>query len=437
MDDILPRFALFDGTVDSFIDEQENKNTRQKTERDVNLLKTFLHAVKDDERDVEAIPPEELNEILSEFFISVRTKEGKEYEPTSLRSMLSSFERFLKRKSYAASIINDLVFEKTRKTLISKQKLLKKKGKGNKPQASVALTEEETRILYEKGLLGMSSPEAVLNTMWLNNSLHFGLRGIQEHRSICWGDVKLNKTAGGVEFLEYNERQTKTRTGANCRDVRPFPPKMFSTDGSEKDPVAVYKFFAKMRPEKMKGEDCPFYLAVNNTKKTESLQTKPWFKSNAVGINKLGSLMKDMAEKAGLNNPKLRNHSSRKTMLQTLTDNDVPPAHIAQLSGHKNLKSIENYSHISTKQQMQMSNILANMTSTSTSTTCTSSAVVEPPTNTESPPQLSSTNGQQALALFTGAVIHGGQISVTINTVNQSPPSTERQRKRIRISDDE
>ena len=52
------------------------------------------------------------------------------------------------------------MFEKTRKVLQSKQKQLKKQGKGNKPKASVALTSEELKILYEKGLLGMCSPES-------------------------------------------------------------------------------------------------------------------------------------------------------------------------------------------------------------------------------------------------------------------------------------
>ena len=37
---------------------------------------------------------------------------------------------------------------------------------------------------------------------------------------MTWGDVKLHKTVGGEEYLEYNERQTKTRSGENTRDVR-------------------------------------------------------------------------------------------------------------------------------------------------------------------------------------------------------------------------
>jgi len=128
------------GSVDNFIAEQENKATLQKTQRDVKLLQTFL-GIRNELRKVEEIL--ELNEYIFEFIISVRTKDGrKDFGPSSLRSLLASFERHLKKNSYSASIMNDLVFEKTRKVLLSKQKELKKKGKGNRPNASIALTSD-------------------------------------------------------------------------------------------------------------------------------------------------------------------------------------------------------------------------------------------------------------------------------------------------------
>ena len=404
------------GSVDNFIAEQENKATLQKTQRDVKLLQTFL-GTRNELRKVEEIPALELNEYICEFIISVRTKDGKDYEPSSLRSLLASFERHLKKNSYSASIMNDLVFEKTRKVLMSKQKELKKKGKGNKPNASIALTSDELNTLYEKGLLGTRNPEALLNTLWLNNTMHFGLRGCKEHRDMCWGDVKLKETADSKEYLEFNERQTKTRTGSDCRDIRAMAPKMFATDGSEKDPIVVYKLYAQKRPEKMNEDDSPFYLAVNNNLKAESLQTKEWFKAGPVGINKLNGLMKTMAQKAGINNERLRNHSGRKTMIQTLSENDIPPTHITQLSGHKNLKSIENYSKVSTKQQMKMSQVLSSVVAS----TATKTSSYEKANPTISP---STSESQQSMALFSGAVIEGGNFSININTVNQSPKLT-------------
>lgn len=123
-------------------------------------------------------------------------------------------------------------------------------------------------------------------SLWLNNSLHFGLRGIQEHHKMCWSDVTLNKTADRVEFLKYNERQTKTPSNANVSDVKPLAPKMFAPNSSEKDPVAVSKLFAQKRPEGMKEAQSPFYLAVNPVK-ARSSSSKLRFKGSKVGVKKL------------------------------------------------------------------------------------------------------------------------------------------------------
>ena len=58
--------------------------------------------------------------------------------------------------------------------------------------------------------------------------------------------------------------------------------------------------------------------------------------------------MRKMAEKAGLG-PNVTNHSGRKTMIQALTNNDIPATDIIQLSGHKNLQSVTNYSVVPEK----------------------------------------------------------------------------------------
>ena len=64
-------------------------------------------------------------------------------------------------------------------------------------------------------------------------------------------------------------------------------------------------------------------------------------------LNKLSGLMKTMAEKVGLDNSHLASPSARKRMIQTLNDKDIPPSHIMQLSGHKNVQSTKIYSHVS------------------------------------------------------------------------------------------
>ena len=69
------------------------------------------------------------------------------------------------------------------KVFYSKAKDLKMKGMGNKPKAAAPATDVEIETLYTNGQLGSHTPGALINTMWLNNTLHFGMRGGgAEHR---------------------------------------------------------------------------------------------------------------------------------------------------------------------------------------------------------------------------------------------------------------
>ena len=114
----------------------------------------------------------------------------------------------------------------------------------------------------------------------------------------------------GTEYLHFSERQTKTGSGTDPHNVWTIKPKAFATPDlpRERDPVVVFKIYSEKRPESMNKPDAPFYLGVNHTTKNSD---KSWFKANAMGVNKLNSLMKTMAEKAGLDNSHLTNYSAQ------------------------------------------------------------------------------------------------------------------------------
>ena len=68
--------------------------------------------------------------------------------------------------------------------------------------------------------------------------------------------------ADGTEYLEYSERQTKTRTEAEPRNVRAVKPKAFAAPNGppERDPFAAYKIYSEKRPDAMNKPDAPYYL---------------------------------------------------------------------------------------------------------------------------------------------------------------------------------
>lgn len=403
------RFVPLDCEVDEFIEKQANQNTLSKTKRDLALFQEYLKA-RQVEKEVETIEPTELNELVSAFLVEVKKKDGQDYEPTTLRSFVSSIDRHLRKKDYPTTIIEGHEFRKARDTMVAKQKELKKAGKGNKPNAAKNLTDNEVDILFSKDLLGCATPESLINTLWLNNTQYFGLRGCKEHRDMKWGDIKLQTSVDGTEYLEYNERQTKTRTGADPRDTRKVKPKMFAVVGSERDPVRFFHIYASKRPTGYLTDDSPFYLSINQITNPQS--SKAWFKTTPMGVNKLNSIMKTMAEKAQLNSSNLTNHSARKRLVQKLNDKEVPPTHIMQISGHKNVQSLNNYSSLSHNQQRRISDIL------STNSTGNSGIEVSSEVNCSS---TSTSSNRQPFGLFSGANIQGGTFNIAINTVNQSP----------------
>ncbi|XP_061191553.1 uncharacterized protein LOC133199700 [Saccostrea echinata] len=301
-----------------------------------NVTVTVKKIPQNENRDLNEIPCDELDQLLAMFVLSVRKTDGQEYEPSSLRSIISSLDRKLGRQKYVHKIMDsqDDSFRLTRDALKAKQKNLKKQGKGNKPSKAEAISDEEINILYEKKILGNETPESLLYTLWFNNSIHFGLRGVSEHYNLRWRDIKLKVSSHGTEYLEYNERQTKTRTGDNIVDIRQVKPKMFSS-GDIRDPVQSYKLYSAKRPLGFSSDEDPFYLS-KRTIPLDDPRSDKWYLKQKVGEKKLASFMKEMAVKANFTGKKLTNHSARKHLIQKLRDLNVPPTDKMQISGHKN-----------------------------------------------------------------------------------------------------
>ena len=64
------RFPALQKSVNQFIEEQKNHQTLSKTRRDVALLFEFLKS-RQESRNIEEIQPQELNDFLSVFIVTV------------------------------------------------------------------------------------------------------------------------------------------------------------------------------------------------------------------------------------------------------------------------------------------------------------------------------------------------------------------------------
>ncbi len=105
----------------------------------------------------------------------------------------------------------------------------------------------------------------------------------------------------------------------------------------------------------MNTADAPFFLAVKHGNRHKD--NNIWYMKSPMGKNESGKFLSRAAENAGIQRAggKLSNHSVRKTSMSRLLDAYTPEIFVAQLSGHKNLQSLQSYKSASEQHQLQMS----------------------------------------------------------------------------------
>ena len=436
--------------IDEFINKQKSVNTVRKTMADMNILRRYMSTINMGEINIENLPTSELNHLLSKFFIEVRRKDGKEYEPGTVSSVQRSIQRYLNDKKSSVNILKDNEFEESRKVLAAKRRsLVNTHGKGNKPHAADALDDKEEDALFDSGEFGLENPVSLQRTIWWFLSLHFGFRARDESRKLRWGDVELQQDplTGQERLVWLAERGTKTRIGQEHGHQRSFQPKIFATDNN-RCPIKFYKAFESHRPAEMKKPDSPFYLAVRHHRKpTDTI----WYMKSPLGKNEIGKFMVKAAEKAGLGSSgkKLTNHSVRKTCISRLLDANVPETFVAQLSGHKNINSLQHYKTASTVHQQRMSATLSRMPDEQSLAMVPSSSNISHQNPLSS--AMMSTNTYMSTAhtanlfdnsdpVLSQAVFSGANISnCTFQIYNGPLPTVQPAKKRRRIieSDDE
>ena len=111
LDKMAARFLdISDEDLLNFSLENENENTKKKTEYDLKIFTEYLEEIGE-HREIETMQFSDLQNILMKFILAVKKKNGQEYEPSSIRAIIQSIDRHLKRNNYGASILHDREFQ--------------------------------------------------------------------------------------------------------------------------------------------------------------------------------------------------------------------------------------------------------------------------------------------------------------------------------------
>ena len=106
----------------------------------------------------------------------------------------------------------NLEFSSFKRVLDSEMKSLQGLGLGSNIKRAEPISRNEEEILWEKGILGNSSPQVLLDTMVYKCGVFFALRNGQELRDLQFSQFKLTEKESH-KFIVYTENVSNNRPG--------------------------------------------------------------------------------------------------------------------------------------------------------------------------------------------------------------------------------
>ncbi|GBC36340.2 zinc finger MYM-type protein 2-like [Rhizophagus irregularis DAOM 181602=DAOM 197198] len=143
-----------------------------------------------------------------------------------------------------------------------------------------------------------------------------------------------------------NSRRKKGKT--NQPRISVIPPDEFGTTNGSCHDISKY---LRLRPENAEPN---FYLRpISDIKK---INEDLWYFPLHLGRDKLNQMLKTIATETGIDtvNKKISNHSTRKSAIQNLNNQDVDAQQIMAFSGHHSLAGVNAYRMPNEKQMMEV-----------------------------------------------------------------------------------
>ena len=302
---------------------------------------------------------------LCRFVCEVAKKNSSQYPPTTLYQICTGLMRALNWRLQSinepeVNFFTNPIFSRFKAVLDSRMKELKSTGMYQVRKAQPISCEQES-ILWEKGLLGDSSPSVLLDTLVYYIGLYFALRSGQEHRRLRHhpSQLKLIDTPGTTPCLVYSEDVSKTNQGGlqhrKCDQKQVVH--YANTENPQRCLIRLYKLYQSKCPK-----DRPngaFYL-----KPLVNPKTPVWYSKQPIGHNTLMNMVRRLCQEAGIEGF-FTNHSLRTTAATRLFEAGVDEQLIMLRTGHRSATGVRSYNRATSTLKKQTSAVLNDCTNTS------------------------------------------------------------------------
>ena len=299
------------------------------------------------------MPDWELVYALKRFILEVRKKNGDIYPAETLYELVICLQMFLNCKGRSVKFIDDPEYIEVRHCLDNRMKELSREGNIQQRKKADIISVDDENLMWDKNVLGSSSPKQLVDTVLYLFGVHFALRASVEHRSLRIGPRSQLRL--GIDrdkrFLEYSEDVSKTRQGglAHKNVGRKIVRAYANIVNPDRCIVKLYEDYMTRRPIHNCLED--FYL-----RPLAHPRGRVWYVSQPIGRNTLSKVVGNLAADAGLKG-NYSNHSLRATAASRLYNANVDEQLISEVTGHRS-NAVREYKGTSNDQLKCVSNVL-------------------------------------------------------------------------------
>ncbi|XP_013849217.2 uncharacterized protein KIAA1958 homolog isoform X3 [Phacochoerus africanus] len=252
-----------------------------------------------DHTDITKIPAVKLNELLENFYVTVKKSDGSDFLATSLHAIRRGLDRILKNAGVGFSITSS-TFSSSTKKLKEKLWVLSKAGMSGARSRNIvyfSLSDEEE--MWQAGCLGDDSPITLLSTVVKYNSQYLNMRTLQEHADLMYGDIELLKDP---QNQPYFARTDSVKRESRSGSTRVCHGKIYHehSRGHKQCPYCLlYKYMYIHRPPTQMDAKSPFYLTA---RKEATDLGSVWYEDQRMGLRSLRGIVPNLAKKVKLEN---------------------------------------------------------------------------------------------------------------------------------------
>ncbi|XP_037008522.2 uncharacterized protein KIAA1958 homolog isoform X2 [Artibeus jamaicensis] len=252
-----------------------------------------------DHTDITKIPAVKLNELLENFYVTVKKSDGSDFLATSLHAIRRGLDRILKNAGVGFSITSS-TFSSSTKKLKEKLWVLSKAGMSGARSRNIiyfSLSDEEE--MWQAGCLGDDSPITLLSTVVKYNSQYLNMRTLQEHADLMYGDIELLKDPQNQPYFARTDSVKRESRSGSTRICHGEIYHEHSRGHKQCPYCLLYKYMYIHRPPTQMEAKSPFYL----TARKEAMDMgSVWYEEQRMGLRSLRGVVPNLAKKVKLEN---------------------------------------------------------------------------------------------------------------------------------------